>query len=164
MRAMLRVTVLTGVLVLTGCADRFQPSPISPNARVTIVRTALGPVPIDPDFRLTVEQRQELRPLFDPDALETFLAALPQARRSETFDLFRRRRPGEPVPLLTDVGGGPLQELLDEVWAPRWLASPEQLVNAPPGPGGQSYELPGRAAALRRLRARESNPRGSGPY
>ncbi len=159
MRALLQSSVLVGVLVLAGCADRFQPTPIAPDPRVAVVRTSVGPVPVDPDFRLTAEQRRDIRPLFDADALETFLAALPQARRNETFDLFRRRRPGDAVPLLTDVGGGPLQELLDEVWAPRWLASPEQLLDAPPAAGGQSYELPGRAAALRRLRARESNPR-----
>lgn len=159
MRALLQSSVLAAALVLTGCADRYQPTPIAPDPRVAIVRTTLGPVPVDPDFRLSAEQRRELRPLFDADALETFLAALPPERRNETFDLFRRRQPGDRVPLLTDVGGGPLQELLDEVWAPRWLTSPEQLRTDPPSTGVQSYELPGRSAALRRLRARQSNPR-----
>jgi len=159
MRPLLRSSILLSVLALIGCVDRIQTTPIAPDPRTSMVRTSVGPVPVDPDFRLTAKQRREVRPLFDADALETFLAALPQARRNETFDLFRRRRPGDAVPLLTDVGGGALQELLDEVWAPRWLASPEQLRIAPPSAGGQSYELPGRAAALRRLRARESNPR-----
>lgn len=159
MRTAIRVAALAAILTTVGCADQFQRTPLSSDRRASIVRTSLGPVPVDPDFRLTAEQRRDIRPLFDGDALETFLAALPAARRADTFDLFRRRNPGESVPLLTDIGGGPLQELLDEVWAPRWLAVPDLLLTSPSAASARSYELPGRAAALRRIRSEEAKPR-----
>jgi hypothetical protein len=84
----------------------------------------------DPGFRLTAEQRASVAPGFDMDALERLLAAVHPELRMPILSDFQPQPP--------DVFLGPmkfedpvLQALLNEVWAPRWDAVPDDRLDDP---------------------------------
>lgn len=91
----------------------------------------------DPDFRLSAEQRASVAPGFDVDALERLLAAVHPELRLPILSDFQTPPPG--------VFLGPmrfedpaLQDLLHEVWAPRWEGVPDERLDDPelsPYPG-----------------------------
>jgi hypothetical protein len=84
----------------------------------------------DHDFRLSAEQRASVQPGFDVDALERLLASVHPDLRMSILSDFQPQPP--------DVFLGPmkfedpvLQALLDEVWAPRWEAVPDDRLDDP---------------------------------
>jgi hypothetical protein len=102
-------------------------------------------VKADDGFRLTQAQRQEVRPGFDVEALERFLGHVPPELRDTLFVAFRMPR-GNEVQELWYVGDPALQELLEEVWAPKWDRVPLAEIEA------DRTERPGKRLAIQRRR------------
>jgi hypothetical protein len=105
----------------------------------------------DPSFRLTDDERQQMRRFFDLDALERLLAHLPPDGREEVLRCFR-------IPLnnqtyeLWYIGDPELQEMLEEVWAPMWERRTAEEIEA------DDTDRPGKRLALARRRA-DPHPR-----
>ena len=89
-------------------------------------RTVRLPAP-DASYRLTPEERASVRPGFDVDALERLLAAIEAGARPVLLESFQTPAPGGRVRNTVKMGDPALQPLLDEVWAPVWLARPARL-------------------------------------
>lgn len=99
----------------------------------------------DPTFKLSPEQRTEVHPYFDADALERLLGMMPPEARPDTFSRFVR--PAEwtgRVRYLVSLGHPALQEALEEVWLPFWAGMSDEEMEAQPD------VLPGRELARRR--------------
>jgi hypothetical protein len=96
-------------------------------------------------WRLTQAQRQEVRPGFDVEALERFLGHVTPELRDSLFVAFTMPR-GNEVQELWYVGDPALQELLEEVWAPKWDRVPLTEIEA------DRTERPGKRLAIQRRR------------
>jgi hypothetical protein len=103
----------------------------------------------DPNFKLTLQERESIRPGFDVDALERLLAAVEAPVRPLILSRFQTTRPGEPSRAWVRMGDPALQPLLDEVWAPMWEQHPEMLDK-------ETKDFPGREIARQR-RGRRGN-------
>lgn len=146
--------MLLVVCALSACADR--PGPLDhregavnpPNEHTIRLETP------DASFRLTAEERADVRDGFDVDALERLLAAVEPDARPTILDTFRRPSPedlqaGRLSTPATRMGDPALQPLLDEVWAPAW----ERF--APEGLDDPSLNYPGKQLARERRTLRE---------
>ena len=108
----------------------------------------------DRDFKLTPEERANVRRGFDVDALERLLAAVEADVRPILLDWFRQPKRGEGEPGVwetppTTMGDPALQPLLDEVWATAWEQYPELLDNDNVNYPGKRIAKERRAARLR---------------
>lgn len=111
----------------------------------------------DPTFRLTAEQRAEVRREFDVDALERLLAAIRPDYRNEIYQEFvhgSSPAPGEwVVPACTAFDEPQLQALLEEVWLPYW-----DVFDTTGDMDKDETGVPGRELAKARRRAKEQRP------
>jgi hypothetical protein len=90
----------------------------------------------DSTFRLTPEERANVRTGFDVDALERLMAAVVPEGRPMLLEAFQRPS-SWPIRFVVQMGDPSLQPLLDEVWAPMWMElGPDAIdVETAPYPG-----------------------------
>ncbi|HEX6371147.1 MAG TPA: hypothetical protein VF006_19670 [Longimicrobium sp.] len=106
----------------------------------------------DAAFRLTAEDRAELAPVFDADALERLLRELRPDMRGEILAYFQK---GKSSGHLVEIHDPHLQTILEEVWAPYWENAPDEALDE------DWYRMPGREIAKARRaaeRARTQQP------
>ena len=145
--------LLLAAVLCYACADRTPSVITAPSAIPGEPRVSNSASGTEGRFRLTAEQRAQVREGFDVDALERLLAHIPVEHRTSIFSLFVKYRPGQPVPLPVEMATPQLQELLDEVWAPRWRGYTIAELEEEERKARQGATvLPGRATAMRRLR------------
>jgi hypothetical protein len=101
-------------------------------------------------FRLSEADRAEILPGFDVEALERLLGMTRPDLRREILKPFQRRKDGERIGMLVRVADPDLQQVLEEVWAPKWDAAnaTDAEVEA------NAFGYPGREIALQRRIAR----------
>src|SRR6185436_20651210 len=81
----------------------------------------------DPSFRLSPEERSQVAPAYDADALERLLATIYPPARADILKKFLVKHDNPNPARLTTVSrftDPVLQHLLDEVWAPFWAQNP----------------------------------------
>lgn len=101
----------------------------------------------DLTYRLDAEHRAQVRPPFDPDALERLLQrALPEIRPYLEKSLFRHPQAQE-WSQVSRINDPVLQALLDEAWQPFWADYAIQVLKDESMDG-----YPGRRLALERRR------------
>ncbi|MBB4638916.1 hypothetical protein [Longimicrobium terrae] len=100
----------------------------------------------DATFRLTPEERARVRPDLDVDALEQLLAQVTSDVRPVLLQMHMAQQ-GEGVEGLRPMrmGDPALQPLLDEVWAPVWMAAGIEAIRREP------RDFPGKELARQRL-------------
>lgn len=112
----------------------------------------------EPDltYRLEAEHRAQLRPPFDPDALERLLqSATPEIRPFLIQKLFRKPQARQ-WSHLSRINDPVLQALLDEAWQPFWRDFPVDVLE------DESMDAyPGRRLALQRRRPSTSVEHGA---
>lgn len=107
-------------------------------------------------YRLSVEDRGKVAPIFDGDALEEFLQMNPPTSRASLLRSFQKQPqlanvdPDGTVSVLVRVSDPAMQRVLDRVWAPRWAH--ETLTELE----RRSPDLPGVKTALS-LKLKEKN-------
>jgi len=104
----------------------------------------------DPSFRLSPSQRQNAITGIDVDALERLAQRLPPESREMFLRSFVKPKPGELAvpPIVGMTTSDPeLKQLMEEVWAPTWVARGLTAIEKSPD------SLPGREVARARLKA-----------
>jgi len=107
----------------------------------------------DPTFRLAAEQRANLIPNINVEALEQLLRYVPPEARGHLLDLFTQAQHGQNQQFqLTRIVGGDstMNALLAEIWAPTWEAWGLDAIETAESP------LPGRELARARLSVRKT--------
>lgn len=84
----------------------------------------------DPAFRLSDEDREQLRRGFDLDALERLLSHVAPEHRARILAAFRIPHGNNRVAELWHLADADLQSLLEEVWAPYWRHMPLDVIAA----------------------------------
>lgn len=100
--------------------------------------------PPDADYHISPQDRENIRPGFDPDALQRLLAMIVPDARPELLRAFQWPAPGVPASNIVKFQDPDLQELLDEVWLPMWE---KEIPNAM---DNETKEFPGLDLARRR--------------
>lgn len=139
-------TCLAGVLTLHACEHRPGALMTSPEAEPLRLEAP------DAAFQLTAQDRAELAPVFDADALERLLRELRPDMRGEILAYFQK---GKSSGHLVQIHDPHLQTILEEVWAPYWENAPDEALDA------DWYRMPGREIAKARraaARARAQQP------
>lgn len=103
----------------------------------------------DPDasFRLSAEDRANVLPFYDADALERLLGMIDPEVREPMLRMFLASEKREPRAVLTYLDDPQLQAVLEEVWAPHWELLPPEAVEL------EQADIPGREIARKRREA-----------
>lgn len=136
-------TCFAGVLSLCACEHRQGALVTSPDAVPLRLEAP------DVTFQLSPQDRAELAPVFDADALERLLREIRPDMRGEILAYFQKGKSPSRGHLV-EIFDPHLQTILEEVWAPFWADAPDQALDE------NWYGMPGREIAkARRAAARE---------
>jgi hypothetical protein len=141
MRPLLSLGLVCTLLSLATACETFNRTPIMTDPDFK----PLTMVARDRGFRLSEQERRQIRPGYDVDALERLLAHVEADQREEILECFRIPVNNETHELWY-IGDPGLQELLEEVWAPYWNPSSTRDIEA------DTSERPGKRIALERRR------------
>lgn len=110
----------------------------------------------EPGFRLSDADRAEILAGFDVEALERLLGMTRPDLRGEILKHFQKRKNGERLGILVRVADPDLQQVLEEVWAPKW-----DEVNATDAEiEANAFGFPGREIARQRRASGNRAQRG----
>jgi hypothetical protein len=143
-------TCFVGVLSLCACEHRQGAVVTSPDAVPLRLEAP------DPAFQLSPQDRDELAPGFDADALERLLREIRPDMRGEILAYFQKGKTASRGHLV-QIFDPHLQTILEEVWAPFWENAPDQALDE------DWYGMPGREIARARRAAARASVRQQPP-
>jgi hypothetical protein len=143
-RCTLLPLILGSTLIFSGC---------EPGGTLLMSSPELLPMRLpapEQGFRLSEADRGEMLAGFDVEALERLLGMTRPDLRLEILKHFQKRRNGERLGILVQLSDPALQQVLEEVWAPKWdeVDATDAEIEA------NAFGFPGREIARQRRAAR----------